>query len=170
MIFNITKSNIEKNNIKSITTNISSSTDVLKEDEEIIIDIKLDISDNLKENTNIFRGKIEYDTKVFEELTLDDFNIKGSWSNFEYNNVTNEFIILNLNSLKNTEDVMSISLKTKEEIPSIEKTSIGITKMETAIYNEDEEIIITNKDGNTIDEIILSKKEMKMKHHQLLQT
>lgn len=163
MIFNITKSNIENNNIKSITTNISASTDVLKENEEIILDIKLDVSDSLKDNTNIFRGKIEYDTKVFEELTLDDFNIKGSWSNFEYNDETKEFIILNLNSLKNTEDVMSISLKTEEEIPSIEKTSIGISKMETAIYNEDEEIIITNKDGNTLDEIILEKEKVEDK-------
>lgn len=156
MIFSITKSNIENNNVKKIIADVEASTLVLKEDEEISLNIKLNLTDNLKDKVNIFRAALEYDKTIFNSISASDIKLNGLWSNLEFNEDTQEFIVLNLNKLSNNEDVMTITFRTRESIPSVSSTSIGLSRMETADYTS-EEIIITNEDGNTLEEVILTK-------------
>lgn len=159
MIFSMTRSIIEENNNNSIIANIESTKKVLKENDTIEVSIKLKIQDNLLDKVNLFHAKLNYDKSIFNEVTIDDFNIENSWSNLEYNKETQEFIILNLNKLKNEEDILTIILKTKENIPSVENTSISIANMESANWQTKEIISITNEKGNTIEETILTKEK-----------
>lgn len=157
MLFNITRSATQNNKNESIIADIISTSEILKENETIKIDVKLDIENNLLDKVNIFRGKLNYDESIFNKVTSNDFEIKSPWASFEYNEDTCEFIILNLDALKTKEDVMTIILTTKESIPSIENTSISITNMESANWKTEELLTITNLEGNTVEEIILSK-------------
>ncbi len=159
VIFNITKSNIEKDNIQEVIASLNSSTTTLKGNETITLNVQLNTSSSLQDKINIFRGKINYDKSIFEEITLDDIKINGTWSNLEYNQKTDEFIILNFKTLNDIENVMSINLKTQKQIPNVEKTSIGISKMETASWDMEEELVITNENGNILEEIFLTKEK-----------
>lgn len=159
MLFSITRSATQNYKNGSIIAEIISANEILKENDTIKIDIKLDIEDNLLKNINIFRAKLNYDEDVFNKVTSDDFEINSPWANFEYNEETHEFIVLNLDTLKSKEDIMTITLTTMDNIPSVEKTSISLTNMESANWKTEERLSITNLEGNTIEEIILTKEK-----------
>lgn len=158
VVSNITKSTIESaNQGKDIILDATSTIGYLKENDEIIVDIDLQIKDNLLDKVNALLYTIEYDKNIFKPLTKDDFKIEGNWSNLEFNPKTNELLVINLNKLNNHEDIMTITFHTLEKIPNIEKSSITISNIKSANWEEKSEINITNKNGNTIEEIILTR-------------
>lgn len=126
---------------------IQNSKDELKETEETIITLKLDEYQDIKNGINAYKATLEYDENVFEQVLEKDFVCKNNWEMLRYNKDTKEFVAIKKLGSKVPEEVVSITLKVKEEVEPKKtevKTKDIVTSDGTKDINVDETKIAIN--------------------------
>lgn len=124
------------------------------------IHIKVKIAEiDIEQGINAIQGKLEYDKKIFEKVTNNDFEIKNNWStlyNDEETEAEGKFIVMNLSEGEKEDQVITeVTLKVKEDT-NIKKTNIKISELCTA----SEEEIINLDNAETTVKVKLSIKNI----------
>ena len=101
------------NSLKAV---MQSSKEELKKTEEVEITLKLDEYQDIKNGINAYKATLEYDSDIFEEVLESNFVCKNNWEMLKYNKDTKEFIAIKKVGSKVPEDVVTITLKVKEEV------------------------------------------------------
>lgn len=114
--------------LKNVNANGSAEVEItnnkysIKKGEEIVVKFGYNEKNN---DINVYKATLEYNEDVFEEVKEEDFKTLNNWTELKYNKNTREFITINKKGSKQPEDVVQITLKTKENI-NIKKTNIKI--------------------------------------------
>ena len=107
--------------------------------ENIVISVK--IKDLETEGINVYSGKLEYDSNVFEDVTEEDFKLQNSWKKVTYNKQNGFFILESDDKVNLEEEIVKIEMKSKNDA-NIENTEIYITEN---VVSGGEDIEIENK-------------------------
>lgn len=119
---------------------IKISNAILKEKEETTITLSY-TGTNTK--VNAIKGQIEYNNNVFEDLKESDIKLLNGWTQLEYNEETKEFIAIKKSNVKLNEDILQITLKSKDNINNINESTIKIKNI--SMSDGTENIVDTEK-------------------------
>ena len=109
----------------SVKATIESSKDEIKKEEEVVITLKLQDYQDIKNGINAYKATLEYDEDIFEEVLEKDFVCKNNWEMLKYNKDTKEFVAIKKIGSTEPEEVASITLKAKEEVePKVTEVKI----------------------------------------------
>lgn len=106
----------------SVNVNAKASTEDYAEGQTVIITVSLS---DINSSKGIYglEGKLDYKTDIFEEIKSDEDGVTeqitglNDWGDITYNSETREFSIVKTSPIKDTEDIMQISLKVKQGAP-----------------------------------------------------
>ena len=138
----------------SLKSTIESSKNELKKEEEVVISLKLDEYQHIKNGINAYKATLEYDENIFEEVLEKDFTSKNNWEMLKYNKDTKEFVAIKKVGSKEPEEVASITLKVKEEVEP-KTTEVKIKEIVTSDGKKD----INIEDSKAIINIIKEQEE-----------
>lgn len=121
--------NVQASN--SLKATIQSSKNELKKTEEVEVTLKLDEYKDIKDGINAYKATLYYDESIFEQVVEQNFECKNDWEMLKYNSATKEFIAIKKAGSTEPEEVVSITLKVKEEIEP-KQTEIKIENIVTS--------------------------------------
>lgn len=101
------------NNLKAV---IKSSKNELKKSEEVVITLKLDQYQDIKNGINAYKATLDYDENIFEPVLEESFSCKNSWELLKYNKDTKELVAIKKAGSTVPEEVVDVKLKVKEEV------------------------------------------------------
>lgn len=107
--------------------NLKNKQNEVKKGQELSITLNYNGTDK---NVNVLKGKLNYDSKVFEEIKKSDIEPLNGWTQLEYNEETKEFIVIKKEKVEQNEDILKINLKAKENIDNIKETNIQVLNAE----------------------------------------
>lgn len=122
-----------------LKASVQSSKIEIKKTEEIVITLKLDEYQNIKNGINAYKATLEYDEDIFEEVLEKDFESKNNWEMLKYNKDTKELVAIKKAGSTVPEEVVEVRLKAKEEIEP-KTTEIKVKDIVTSDGKRDIEI------------------------------
>lgn len=128
-----------------------SSKSEIKKTEEVVIMLKLEEHQNIKNGINTYKATLEYDEDIFEEVLEKDFEGKNNWEMLKYNEDTKELVSIKKAGSTIPEEVMEVRLKVKERIEP-KKTEIKIKDIVTSDGKRDIDIDDTKVVIDVIEE------------------
>lgn len=134
-----------------LKASVQSSKDEIKKTEEIVITLKLDKYQNIKNGINAYKATLEYDEDIFEEVLEKDFKSKNNWEMLKYNKDTKELVAIKKAGSTVPEEVVEVRLKAKEEIEP-KTTEIKVKDIVTSDGKEDIEVEEAKVTVNVIKE------------------
>lgn len=102
-----------------------------KKGQEIIVQLAIKDIDPTSEGINVVQATIDFDERIFEELTTSSFELQNNWKQLRWNNENKQFIVINETEVKQDSIILTISFKVKE-IVAIGDTDIIIKDMITS--------------------------------------
>lgn len=139
----------------SFSGKIETNTNEIKAGEEIEIKFYLQDFKDIKDGINAYKATLDYDNNMFEDVELEDFKSQNLWEEFLYNENTHEFVAIKKAGSKESEEVVTLKLKVKDNIKA-GKTTIKIKDIvasegKTDITADDIELkfnVISSENGN----------------------
>lgn len=122
-----------------LKVSVQSSKNEIKKTEEIVITLKLDEYQNIKNGINAYKATLEYDEDIFEEVLEKDFESKNNWEMLKYNKNTKELVAIKKAGSTVPEEVAEVKLKAKEEIEP-KTTEIKVKDIVTSDGKKDIEV------------------------------
>ena len=101
---------------ESLIANASSSVSDLKAKEEVIVTLKFDQYQGIKNGINAYKATLEYDKNIFEEILEKNFVCQNDWEELKYNKDTGELVAIKKAGSKAPEEIVKITLKAKEGV------------------------------------------------------
>ena len=101
---------------ESLIANVSSSVSDLKAKEEVIVTLKFDQYQGIKNGINAYKATLEYDKNIFEEVLEKNFVCQNDWEELKYNKDTGELVAIKKAGSKAPEEIVKITLKAKEGV------------------------------------------------------
>lgn len=92
------------------------STNELEGGQEVTITLRFDEYQEIKNGINAYKATLEYNKDIFEEIKQSDLQCLNNWEKLQYNQATGEFVVIKRSGSKAPEDVLSITLRTKQEV------------------------------------------------------
>ena len=92
------------------------STNELEGGQEVTITLRFDEYQEIKNGINAYKATLEYNKDIFEEIKQSDLQCLNNWEKLQYNQATGEFVAIKRSGSKAPEDVLSITLRTKQEV------------------------------------------------------
>lgn len=124
----------------SFSGKIEASTNKIKAGEEIEFKFYLQDYEDIEDGLNAYKATLDYDSNIFENVELEDFKSQNQWQEFLYNENTHEFIAIKKAGSKNSEEVVTLKLRAKNDIKSGETT----IKIKDIVASEGKEDIKAN--------------------------
>lgn len=122
---------------------LTSATLELKAGEITEVTLSFNNFQGVKKGLNAYKGTLEYDKNIFEEVVQSDFLCQNYWEGLEYNTQNGQFIAFRKVGTKTEENVVKFILKVKEDIEA-SKTVIKIKDITTSEGKKD--IILDDTD------------------------
>ena len=98
---------------------------------------------------------LDYDMSVFEEITDENIQLMDSWGGLTYNKENGKMIIQKVSSTKNSETLLKINLKSKQDIKA-EETQISIKDIDYSGADKvAKDAVLTIKTGKTINTVLV---------------
>lgn len=135
----------------NLVAQVKTSTNELEAGQQVIITFSFDKYEQIKKGINAFKAKLEYDKEIFEEVKQSDFQCLNDWEKLQYNQATGEFIAIKRAGSKAPEDLVSITLKTKQGVKAT-STDIVITDIVTSEGEKDINIVEIKTTINIIED------------------
>jgi len=126
-------------NAASFEANLTSSLQKFKAGQTVTLTLSVENIDAGPDGITSLQGTIDYDTAIFEKLTIGDLKAQGLWTLNTSNGFVasnNQFNIENTSGTKNNEAVLKIELKAKNTI-SLSSALITIANLK-AFDGQDE--------------------------------
>lgn len=137
--------------MSNLVAQVKTSTNELEAGQQVIITFGFDKYEQIKKGINAFKAKLEYDKEIFEEVKQSDFQCLNDWEKLQYNQATGEFIAIKRAGSKAPEDLVSITLKTKQGVKAT-STDIVITDIVTSEGEKDINIVEIKTTINIIED------------------
>jgi len=131
------------------------STNELKGGQEVTITLNFSEYQQIKDGLNAYQATLEYNKDIFEEVKQEDFQCLNDWEKLQYNQATGEFVAIKKVGSTEPEDIVSITLKTKQGV----KATITDIKIKDIITSEGERDIAIAETKATIN--IIEEQEEK---------
>ncbi len=122
---------------------LSSSTLEIKAEETVEITFSFNNFQEVKKGLNAFKGTLEYDKNIFEEMVQTDFACQNNWEGLKYNTQNGQFIAFRKVGTKTEENVVKFRLKAKKDVEAT-KTMVKIKDITTSEGKKD--IILNDTD------------------------
>ena len=135
----------------NLVAQVKTSTNELEAGQQVIITFGFDKYEQIKKGINAFKAKLEYDKEIFEEVKQSDFQCLNDWEKLQYNQATGEFIAIKRAGSKAPEDLVSITLKTKQGVKAT-STDIVFTDIVTSEGEKDINIVEIKTTINIIED------------------
>ena len=119
-----------------IETKVISNKTEIKGGEVVELTLAFDHFEDIKKGINAYKGTLEYDKNIFENITQANFINQNNWESLKYNLQNNEWVAIRKVGAKIGEDVVKIQLKVKENV-SATKTEIKIKNLVTSEGKQD---------------------------------
>lgn len=139
---------------EDFNTILKTSVDNVKKGDIVPITLELDLTDSMDE-VHVYKGTLEYDKNIFEEVSQEDFCGINSWQDVFYNPRTQEFIVTSYNGTIKNEDFLKVNLKAKKTT-SLDKSAVKVSNCVVSEGRKDIEkpistnlVIEVNKDEVT---------------------
>ncbi len=110
-----------------------------KEEETIILSLKLNNFQKIEDGLYAYKGQIQYDKNVFYQLETKNFEVKNDWTSLQYNKENNEFVIIKKSGVIEPEEFLQIEFKVKNDAIA-GNSNIIIKNQTTSEGKEDIEI------------------------------
>lgn len=136
---------------ESLIANASSSVSDLKAKEEVVVTLKFDQYQAIKNGINAYKATLIYDKNIFEEVLEKDFVCQNDWEELKYNKDTGEFIAIKKAGSKAPEEVVKITLKAKEGVKA-STTDVKFKDIVTSDAKKDINLSETKVTINIIEE------------------
>lgn len=120
----------------SIKANLVSEKKELKSGELVKLILSFEDIEELKKGINAYKATLEYDKNIFEEITQSNFESQNNWEGLKYNNKNGEFVAYRKVGTKLSENVVSFTLKVKNDVES-SKTTVKIKDIITSEGKKD---------------------------------
>jgi photosystem II stability/assembly factor-like uncharacterized protein len=104
---------------KTLESEISSVITTIKQQEEVIITVKLDNNEEI----STYQASINYDDNIWETINKENFELKENWQSLQYNEENKTFIVINREGITKDNEILEIKLKAKSD------ATIGNTKI-----------------------------------------
>ena len=138
-------------------TDLTANIQEVKTSQEVIVTIGLKNIPVMQKGLNAYHTKIDYDTNVFEEIKISDFESLNNWTNLQYNKANHELVAINKHGVYTDGAITKLRLRVKSNA-MVGETKIKIRQFISSqgiedIYVEDDEIsltIIKSMDDNTM--------------------
>lgn len=143
----------------SYATGISLKLEEERQEDTILLHIKLDKINNEERGISGFVTDIEYDKNVFETIKDEDIILQNGWTDKLYNENTNSLLVLRNNVIKESgTDIVQIKLNKKANI-NIQKTQVKLTDIQATDSQKDIDIADMETEirfsGIALEEILL---------------
>ncbi len=135
----------------NLVAQAKTSTNELKGGEEITITLRFDEYQQIKDGINAYKATLEYNKEIFEEVKQEDLQSLNDWEKLQYNQTTGEFVAIKRGGSKAPEDIVNITLKTKQEVKAT-KTEIKIKDIVTSEGEKDINIAETKATINILED------------------
>ena len=135
----------------NLVAQAKTSTNELKGEEEITITLRFDEYQQIKDGINAYKATLEYNKEIFEEVKQEDLQSLNDWEKLQYNQTTGEFVAIKRGGSKAPEDIVNITLKTKQEVKAT-KTEIKIKDIVTSEGEKDINIAETKATINILED------------------
>ncbi|MCI9177268.1 MAG: hypothetical protein HFJ28_01495 [Clostridia bacterium] len=135
----------------NLVAQVKTSTNELEAGQQVIITFGFDKYEQIKKGINAFKAKLEYNKEIFEEVKQSDFQCLNDWEKLQYNQATGEFIAIKRAGSKAPEDLVSITLKTKQGVKAT-STDIVFTDIVTSEGEKDINIVEIKTTINIIED------------------
>lgn len=136
---------------ESLIANTSSSVSDLKAKEEVVVTLKFDQYQGIKNGVNSYKATLEYDKNIFEEVLEKNFVCQNDWEELKYNNDTGEFVAIKKAGSKVPEEVVKVTLKAKEGVKA-STTDVKFKDIVTSDAKKDINLSETKVTINIIEE------------------
>lgn len=124
----------------SYTASMKANSDSVEKGKEFIVTLSVSNIKAGDKGINSLSGYLEFDTKVFEEITAENIDGSNDW-NVTYSEDTGKITLLKTSFVKETQEVCKITLKTKSSTTStkgtIEFKDIVASNSESEIATDD---------------------------------
>ena len=144
---------------EDFNTILKTNVDNVKKGDIVPVTLELDLTNSMDE-VHVYKGTLEYDKNIFEEVTQEDFCGINSWQDVFYNPRTQEFIVTSYNGTIENEDFLKVNLKAKKTT-SLGKSAVKVSNCVVSEGSKDIEkpvstnlVVEVNKDettSNTLD-------------------
>ena len=126
-------------------TDLTANIQEVKTSQEVIVTIGLKNIPVMQKGLNAYHTKIDYDTNVFEEIKISDFESLNNWTNLQYNKANHELVAINKHGVYTDGAITKLRLRVKSNA-MVGETKIKIRQFISSqgiedIYVEDDEIV-----------------------------
>ncbi|MCI8394371.1 MAG: hypothetical protein HFH86_02680 [Bacilli bacterium] len=122
--------------LSKIDTKLSSNIIELKEGNTVELTLAFDNFEEIKKGVNAYKGTLEYDKNIFEEIVQSDFACQNNWEELKYNPQTNEIVAIRKVGTLVGENVVKVTLKVKKNVEAA-KTIVKIKNLTTSEGKKD---------------------------------
>ncbi len=119
-----------------IDAQLTSTTLEIKAGEVAEITFTFNNFEGIKKGINAYKGTLEYDKNIFEEIIQSDFICQNNWEGLKYNPQNGQFIAFRKVGTKLEENVITFRLKAKTDIEAT-KTMVTIKDITTSEGKKD---------------------------------
>jgi len=135
--------------VSSIKANITSETEKVNCNEEVIVTLKFEQYTDIDQGINAYKAKLEYNNAVFDPVKESDLIGLNDWEEVKYNENNGEFIAIKKAGSKLPEEVMQITLRVKSDAkPGKEDITV-----KDLVYSEGKEDVFTEDASKSIEVI-----------------
>ena len=106
----------------NIKTSLVSNNTELKEGDLVKISLSFHDFEDIKKGINAYKGTLEYDKNIFEELNQSNFESLNGWEELKYNLKNGEFVSFRKVGTNFSENVVQFTLKVKKGIDAATTT------------------------------------------------
>lgn len=118
--------------VESFKTNLVTNNEDIKKGEEVEVTLSFENFQDINKGLNAYKATLEYDSNVFEKVTINDFESLNSWQEFLYNENNHEFVAIKKSGSKSDEDIIKVKLRAKQNI----KPGQTIIKVKDVVTSE----------------------------------
>lgn len=101
---------------RSFTGEITIEQNEIRAGDEVEAILSFNTFNDIKKGINSFKGKLYYDTNIFEKVTIDNMEVVNNWENLLFNEEINEFIAIHKAGSSQKQDVLKIKFKVKDDV------------------------------------------------------
>ena len=121
---------------------IETTSAFVRKEEEVRLTFSLEGYSGIEDGMNAVKGMLEYDSEVFEEPSIEDFETQNAWERLFYNPENGQFVLIHRPGSLKEGEVFSLRLRAREKV-SAKETTVAVREISVSEGKED----LTPADG-----------------------
>ena len=107
---------------------IETTSAFVRKEEEVRLTFSLEGYSGIEDGMNAVKGMLEYDSEVFEEPSIEDFETQNAWERLVYNPENGQFVLIHRPGSLKEGEVFSLRLRAREKV-SAKETTVAVREI-----------------------------------------